>query len=294
MERFKWNLLLMFLIASQATAGEARVLAQIATTSEASTPSSPLRQLDFPEDVKFALEPLYPARKNQARAKIEVLYSCVDAQTGGLIVPCYITIDPPVARNNSGGHYLGHSEGRPTGNHTPAAGWVSETDGHLHTTYIASEIGGVVDAAIHCDAGFISCRDGKVSFGVGVKGLEDLGPGVGYVLTGAKSPHPSNHWGVPAFLAATRKMAALFANDYPNDPLQFNDVSLEYGGVFDVAAKSANGYAWTPPHSTHRLGTNMDIGIPRGSAAKALVLRLCQLTSVRVLQEDAYHWHLMY
>src|SRR6476620_4074005 len=118
MEGYKRNLLLIFLVASsQATAGEARVVAQIASTAQLGGPSLGDQTLNFPEDVDFSLEALYPARKNQTRAKTEILYSCVDGQSGGLIVPCYITIDPPVARNDSGGHYQGHSEGRPTGHH---------------------------------------------------------------------------------------------------------------------------------------------------------------------------------
>jgi hypothetical protein len=288
-------LLLVSLVpAVRAMAAEARVQIEIVSSEQSGLKLQSGLAPSFPVDVDFEVEPLYPKRNNQSRAKIEILYSCVDADSGGLIVPCYITLDPPVARENSGGHFAGHTEPRPVGRNVPSEGWVSDADGRLHATYYASEVGGIVDVAIHCTTAFIPCRDGSASFGVGFQGLEDLGPGTGYVLVGAKSPHPSNHWGVPAFFAAARLIASRFADDYPNDPLQFNDASLQYGGVFDVVAKGATGYDWTPPHSTHRLGTNMDIGIPRGSAAKSLFLRLCQLNGVRVLQEDAYHWHLMY
>ena len=129
---------------------------------------------------------------------------------------------------------------------------------------------------------------------MGLQTLEELGEGEGYTLTGDREPHPSNHWGVPAFLAGARNVARLFALEYPGQALRYNDVSLQYGGVFDVATATAAGYDWTPPHRTHRLGTNMDIGIPRGNAERALLLRLYQAEGIRVLQEDAYHWHLIY
>lgn len=249
----------------------------------------------FPADVDFTLEALYPRRNNQAKARIEIRYSCRDTQTGGLVVPCYIRLDPPTARQDSGGHISSlHSSDRPTGRHVPSEGYVSEQTGYLNATYYAPEVGGVVQSIIHCATGWGGCSDGTVTFGVGLQTLEDLGQGSGYTLTGAKTPHPSNHWGVPNFLSAVRAVATLFARDYPDSPLLYNDISLEYGGVFDVATTNQAGYDWTPPHSSHRLGTNMDIGIPRGNAQRALLLRLYQTEGVRVLQEDAYHWHLMY
>ena len=56
MERCKWNLLLIFLVASsQATAGEARVVAQIASHAQFGTPSLVEQTLNFPEDVDFSL-----------------------------------------------------------------------------------------------------------------------------------------------------------------------------------------------------------------------------------------------
>lgn len=122
-----------------------------------------------------------------------------------------------VARNDSGGHVGAlHVNGRPTGHHTPSEGYVDETTGYFNATYYASEIGGVVDSTIHCTTGWINCLDGTVPFGVGLQTLEDLGEGVGYTLTGDRAPHPSNHWGVPAFLAGARNVARLFADDYPD------------------------------------------------------------------------------
>jgi len=297
MKGFRWLLLLVCLTTgAQAYATDDLRIEVSAVPSkgiEGAPQSSASSYLDVPADVDFFLESLYPARNNLAQAKIELRYSCVPESGGGLVVPCYITIDNGVARGDSGGH-VAHAGERPTGRHVPSAGWVSETDGYLRSTYYASEVGGVVDVTVHCRTLLSQCRDGKVAFGIGVQGLEELGQGVGYMLTGDKPQHPSNHWGVPAFVAAVRLVASQFANDNPDNPLSYNDISLEYGGVFDVQTRNATGYDWTPPHSTHRLGTNMDIGIPGGIGRRALALRLFQMAGVRVLQEDQYHWHLSY
>jgi hypothetical protein len=251
-------------------------------------------QAAFPEDVDYWVEALYPARQNQARAKIDLRYSCRDSRTGGLIIPCYIRLDPPSARPDTGGHISSlHLVDRPVGRHSPTEGAVDGT-GYFKSTYYASEVAGVVDTTIHCSTGWGVCRSGKVAFGVGTTALQELGPGVGYTLVDDKPAHPSNHWGVPGFITAVQNVARLFVETYPDSPLRYNDISLQYGGIFDVATASRQGYDWTPPHSTHRLGTNMDIGIPRGNAQRALLLRLYQMQGVRVLQEDIYHWHLMY
>jgi hypothetical protein len=294
--RMLWPLLLI--LSTQGMAGnEALVVVQELNEDESSRYPTPYWEsgpMGFPADVNFTLEALYPARNNQARAKKDLLYSCRDTQTGQRLAECFITIDEGQARENSGGHHGGHAENRPVGRHVPSAGWVSRTDGYFRSTYYASEVGGVVDVALHCNALIAPCQDGTVAFGVGVSGLEDLGPGQGYILTGAKAPHPSNHWGVPAFIAAIRTVAAQYSNDHPQTPLKFNDISLEYGGIFDVATRSVAGYSWSPPHSTHRLGTNMDIGIPPGQSKRQLALRLFSMAGIRVLQEDQYHWHLSY
>jgi hypothetical protein len=281
----------LFLGCETVSAGnEIRVQAEILEDSSAAR----IQDL-LPTNFDFAVEALYPRRNNQSRAKIEIRYSCVDAESGGLIAPCFIQIDPPIARPNSGGHIDSlHQAERPTGRNVPSEGYVDEQTGYLNATYYAPEIGGIVDSAIHCATSWVNCRDGTVSFGVGLQSLQDIGVGPGYTLTGDKSQHPSNHWGEPSFLAAVKNVARLFVEQFPGSPLLYNDISLQYGGVFDVQAYTQTGYDWTPPHSTHRLGTNMDIGIPRENGKRAALLRLYQVSGVQVYQEDAHHWHLIY
>ncbi len=293
MDRSRWLLLFVFsaLDGRVLAADDVRVIVEEVPSAQTS-PFSANVLSNFPADVKFTLEALYPARNNQSRAEKTLLYACIESSTGGRVIPCYITLDDPVARENSGGHFAPHLDGRPAGSNIPSAGWV-ESDGYFRSTYHASEIGGVVDVTIHCRA-FTICRDSQATFGVGVQGLQDLGPGIGYVLTGDKQQHPSNHWGVPNFLAAVRTVATQFVEVYPDTPLLYNDISLEYGGVFDVQTRTSTGYDWTPPHKTHRLGTDMDIGVPRGRRQREKAVELFESASVHVFEEDEFHWHLSY
>lgn len=274
--------------AGPVVAGETLIRAEVVSAPQLTV--SP--QDAFPADVEYRVEALNQTPNNAARARIELRYSCVDSQTGNRVLPCYITLDPPVARADSGGHIDSvHTGERPTGRHQPSEG-AADQYGYFNATYYASEVGGIVQSTVHCVTTWATCRDGSVSFGVGLDTLRELGAGTGYVLTGAKPGHPSNHWGEPNFVAAVARVAELFNADYPNTNLSYNDISLQYGGVFDVRTGSDPGYDWTPPHRSHRRGTNMDIGIPRTAAQQNALERLYRLQGVNVLREDAFHWHL--
>jgi hypothetical protein len=69
--------------------------------------------------------------------------------------------------------------------------------------------------------------------------------------------------------------------------LGYNDMSLVYGGVFDINA------TWAPPHITHRVGTNMDFRLSNMGALHQLVVEpLMEGQGLNVLHENAAHWHL--
>lgn len=241
------------------------------------------------------IEPLYPKKGNAKRAQIELYYVCQDEETGGINPYCWINLEPPVARENAGGHYSGHIEDRPTGKHIPSTGWVDPNTGRFKTTFYASEVAGIVDVTIHCSTGgFGTCSDGTVSFGVGYRNFAELGSGRGYVLTGDKAPHPSNHWGDVSFVTNVGIIASRFSDAYANEPLSYNDISLEMGGVFDVRTRNDPGYDWTPAHETHREGRNMDMSIPRTNASRNFFTMLARSVGISVYREDAAHWHLIY
>ncbi len=84
--------------------------------------------------------------------------------------------------------------------------------------------------------------------------LQSLGTGSNYQLIGATASHASNHFGTPYVIAALPAIA----NDYAASPnghsIEINDISLVYGGVFDIAGGWAENN-----HQTHRMGLNVDV-----------------------------------
>jgi hypothetical protein len=69
--------------------------------------------------------------------------------------------------------------------------------------------------------------------------------------------------------------------------LGYNDMSLEWGGIFDIKA------TWAPPHATHRTGQNMDFRL-KGltDIQKKVVEAIMKKHNVDIFKEDAAHWHL--
>lgn len=93
---------------------------------------------------------------------------------------------------------------------------------------------------------------------VGFAGLVDPGLDSSGVIryTGDTTTHPSNHFGAGELHVFIRKMATyynLLAADSVKGTLGINDMSLERGGLFDIAG------AWSPSHVRHRFGTDADI-----------------------------------
>jgi hypothetical protein len=115
--------------------------------------------------------------------------------------------------------------------------------------------------------------DGDIT--VRVPGLEEL-PGPtgndGYVLTGADTYHPSNHWSKPRANASLRQIGIDYRNtlfpesEYPNGVpadrvLRFNDTSLKFGGKFDIPLRPGDVPRWrtASSHGEHKVGINCDI-----------------------------------
>lgn len=116
----------------------------------------------------------------------------------------------------------------------------------------------------------VTVRDGpqqqqaEKTLTVDVGGLQSLGGAEDWVLIGTEgypgTNHLSNHWGDPASLSLTERLARAMrqvANRGPhadeNLVLQLNDFSIENGGLFDIFANYA------PDHQGHRHGVDADI-----------------------------------
>ncbi len=89
-------------------------------------------------------------------------------------------------------------------------------------------------------------------FMVGITGLTSLVTSSYYRLTGDNPWHPDNHWAMEDVIGSIQQMANNFYNENAAT-LGINDISLIYGGVFDLDQD------WEEPHNLHRLGRSVDI-----------------------------------
>jgi hypothetical protein len=79
-----------------------------------------------------------------------------------------------------------------------------------------------------------------------------------YNLTGSTSSHSANHYGTSSTNIAVYNMAFDYYYFYePNTMLGINDMSLPWGGLFDIGPPY--GSFWSSPHGLHRAGKSVDI-----------------------------------
>jgi len=119
-------------------------------------------------------------------------------------------------------------------------------------TYTASVISGVYTISASCVD--VDCGTDSTNILVKVPGLEDLGTNSDWVLVGSRPEHPNNHYITDDAKTILMYLASSYRGTFPNEePLHINDISLRYGGLFDVYGN------WKSPHIEHRKGTVVDI-----------------------------------
>jgi len=138
--------------------------------------------------------------------------------------------------------------------------------------------------------------------------LVELGAGTTYELVGnpdnhsgtndpcrttaPTSQHYRNHFGIAALVTAVENVGASYDSLHPGIRLRINDMSLEYGGLFDT------GNNWQTPHREHRRGVNADVGFTGISANQQCVgINRRQLLGIitdftsgpTLVEDDHYH-----
>lgn len=101
---------------------------------------------------------------------------------------------------------------------------------------------------------------------VKIDGLELLSPawadslhgGVTYyTLIGSTTAHPINHFGRASTISTLQRVAWDYYLEFSTysafSKLEVNDMSLRWGGLFDIKGN------WRPPHSEHRYGRQADL-----------------------------------
>ena len=202
-------------------------------------------------------------------------------------------------RIRSDGGHRGHIGLRPLGTLNPARGQI-DAQGRFQTQFTASHFGGDIDIVV--TVGDLSASR---TIQVRVPYLYLVSEGEGYWMVGSKPIHPTGWYATYSVRGNLRSIAREYKRFYyseespqpADDRLAYNDMSLIFGGKFELNGK------WCVPntrdchHHNHRFGTHVDI-----SDHNVPTARIAQLESIfrqygasRVSHEAAKnHWHVTF
>jgi len=113
--------------------------------------------------------------------------------------------------------------------------------------------------------------------------------------------HPYYHCGYTSADCNTnpklQNIATCFQDEYPDAvDLQYSDMSLVWGGLFDYCADPCDGGHWAPPHSLHRVGKNCDCtNCEEFTGAQSEYLKGCVTgAGGQWALHNGNHWHLTF
>ena len=161
----------------------------------------------------------------------------------------------------SGGHNHDGNRKDHTGSLDHTVFTLSSGESTASVTYTSGEVGGqekIIVEMLDGNGNVSSTKQTTVD--VKVEGLQPLGAFVSYQLTGSREAHPTNHYGT----ASTVTNIGGVADDYyieAGELLGINDMSLVWGGLFDIGPPPASNVFWYAPHTSHRKGTSVDIDL---------------------------------
>jgi hypothetical protein len=170
-------------------------------------------------------------------------------------VPDYPFTLSAYVRPNSGGH--DHTDNRPTGKFIHSTDTVKTfsdktgSDGTAKYKYLCSGIGGI-------DSLYVKGKTDKDTSTtiilLKMGDFEELTAGEHYLLVGSTDDHIKNHFGRDGTITRLKEIAdSVYAKFAVR--IQYNDMSLIYGGPFDCRSD----HHWNTPHQNHREGTNVDV-----------------------------------
>ncbi len=204
------------------------------------------------------------------------------APSGG----CNISFNvEPVAY--SGGHNH-HDADSPKGTIAPNSISFSEGDvGSKSAKYKSSEVSGEEKIKVK-----VNDKDtSETIIHVRVPGFFELGAGDGYALIGQTTTHPANHYGTENALYSLLDLADAFS-ETGKGTLRINDISLIWGGLFDIKAN------WSSPHKSHRIGKNVDVDdvTAEGKKVRSTSLKkVAEKLGIKVtILDEGNHLHLSF
>jgi hypothetical protein len=177
----------------------------------------------------------------------------------GTPIPNYPFTLRALVRTNSGGH--DHDVGRPTGRFVTGADTTvtvqdrTDAAGERQYRYLSSGFGGVDSLFVQ---GETERDTASATIVLKIADFEELTEGTHYRLIGSfgepgvNSQHRKNHFGTTNLVSRLKALADSVHAD-SSYVLRFNDMSLQFGGPFDIRNN------WNAPHQTHREGVSVDI-----------------------------------
>ena len=232
-----------------------------------------------------------------------LLFGCLNRFTGQLILFCDITIAFGDVLDDGGHVHADPAAPRPLGQFDPAFG-NSGSNGFLDTIYTAPEFSGIWEMRV---TGVGPAGEAVAPFEstifIRVPGMQEFLPGANYNLVGQTSSHPANHFGTSTFNAAITRIANAYVATFPGEKLDYNDMSLKFGGMFDLCAVRLASSScltlvtadspWQLPRKAHRFGIAVDTPIPNTPARRTLLEHLLLVQEQFVLiWPESDHWHL--
>jgi hypothetical protein len=225
---------------------------------------------DCPKELKLEVdrESVRPRPSRTSSGEVATIRAQVkscppEGETPPPSVEVTFKLKPPAGSAEAGGHDQGHVDPRP--DHAfgsferpegPKVSYCTVTTfdageiGFCEVTYHPSEVSG--KETVTAEASGFPKAEAKVI--VQVPGLRQMpASGLGaWQLTGARPQHPGNHYGTPETVTRIAAMATDYFELY-GESIGVNDMSLEWGGLFDIGGN------WAPPHAGHRIGNSVDI-----------------------------------
>ena len=241
--------------------------------------SAGTQQLVLPDlDPRFLLFVTSPSGPNTFGAPNEVTvvwgFFCIDPFTGEVQQLFDVTVHDisNKARAETGGHLSAHPlAAKPVGTWDPQSGRTG-ADGTFRTRYRSREASGDEEVWLRYtanDAGSACAgqtAEGVDFIGVRYPGLVPIEAVNGIYYDNITSDHNTVFYATPETVEATYRAALFYllltATDDEEgiEPLRINAASLIFGGLNDVNRN------WAPPHSTHRVGTDVDMDGKAGPA----------------------------
>jgi hypothetical protein len=124
--------------------------------------------------------------------------------------------------------------------------------------------------------------------------LSPYSPGPGYKLIGDTAhsgQHPANHYATPEHIARLQQLALMYYGVFGSG-LEYNDSSLQFGGLFDYNWEHT---PWQLPHAGHREGLHTDLRTETLTRKQMReVTRLWQDSLSGKVHQEEDHYHLVY